>query len=80
MTGSKDPKLLENFDPKTELCAGKIFSLRLQVKSTKNVKIDVCTCFHHHATQHIFLTTHLIHLHAELYEFTANQNLGMPNS
>ncbi len=40
MTGSKDPKLLENFDPKTELCAGKIFKLRLQVKSTKNVFLN----------------------------------------
>ena len=35
MTGSKDPKLLENFDPKTELCAGKIFKLRLQVNIYK---------------------------------------------
>ena len=41
MTGSKDPKLLENFDPKTELCAGKIFKLRLQVKSKKKVLIPV---------------------------------------
>ena len=48
--------------------------------STENPQIDVCTCFHHHATQHIFLTTYLIHLHTELYEFAANQNLGMPNS
>ncbi|XP_023332595.1 hyaluronan-binding protein 2-like [Eurytemora carolleeae] len=38
MTGSKDPKLLENFDPKTELCAGKIFKLRLQ-----NFKVDNLT-------------------------------------
>jgi len=28
--------------------------------STENPQIDVCTCFHHLATQHIFLTTYRI--------------------
>ena len=29
--------------------------------STENPQIDVCTCFHHLATQHIFLTTYFIY-------------------
>ena len=37
----------------------------------------ICIYFHHLATH---LTTYLIHLHTELYEFSANQNLGMYNS
>ena len=37
----------------------------------------LCTYFHHLAIQHIFLTTYLILLPTELYEFAANQNFGM---
>ena len=34
--------------------------------STENPQIDVCTYFHHLATQHTSLITYLIHLHTEL--------------
>ena len=50
---------------------------RSQQISTENPRIDVCTYFHHLATQHIFLTTYLIHLHTETYAFAANQNLNV---
>ena len=48
--------------------------------SAENPQRYVCTYFHYLATQYIFLTTYLIHLHAELYQFTENQSLGMQNS
>ena len=69
---------LKVFHSLTQNC--KLKMENLQQTFTENPQIDVCTYFHHLAAQHILLTTYLIHLHTELYEFAANQNLGMHNS
>ena len=50
-------------------------------KESEITKLQMFTAYNYFDnTRHIFLTTYLILLHTELYEFAANQNLGIHNS